>query len=163
MLDSSQWASSVVGLMSYRESIRWNLLITYLVIQLLFDVLPDFTVLEEWIQLYHLHDLLFCSAELVKIKSCAVECWENGSTQVVSFDKFWKYTTYVRLVILATFAAHLISCLESHAEDSRSFWLGTQLRRCLSVLTANRWSFEGHSLESIHITLSFLCLSQAHN
>ena len=65
MLDSSQWASSVVGLMSYRKSIRYNVLITYFVIQLLFDVLPDFTVLEEWIQLYHFHDLLFRSAELM--------------------------------------------------------------------------------------------------
>ena len=76
MLDSSQWASSVVGLMSYNMRVSTRC-VTYLVVQLLLDVLPDFSVFEEWVQLDHLHDLLLRSAQLVKVESCAVECREN--------------------------------------------------------------------------------------
>ena len=52
------------------------------VIQLLLNVLPDLSILQVWVELDHLHALLFCGSQLVQVESDSVERGEYGEAHI---------------------------------------------------------------------------------
>lgn len=58
------------------------------VIQLLLDVLPDLTVLQEWVQLDYLHNLFLVCVQLMEVEADAVEGAKDRRPQVVVLDNF---------------------------------------------------------------------------
>ena len=88
------------------------------VVKLLLDVLPDLTVLQEWVKLDDLHCLLFSGIELVQVESDTVESAKDGRAQVILLHNLTEQVRHVRLVVLVTTLAHVAGGLECHTQDT---------------------------------------------
>jgi len=103
------------------------------VVELLFNVLPDFSILQVGVQLHQLHVLLFERIQLVKVEPNTEESRENASADVVRLNQVRKHSVQERLRVLALlFLVLTSSCVQSLTQDARCF----RLRRGLCSLSS---------------------------
>ena len=87
------------------------------VIKFLLNVLPDLSILQEWIELDQFHDLLFLGAKLVHLKPAhSVEDSKDGRSKIILLNDGREDARDVRLVVLLLSLAHLTGSGKGHSQ-----------------------------------------------